>query len=61
VDYESDVKIVARAAIARYGRSAAEVMQERADAHLRANELQGHEFWNKVAAAIRELTAGGTA
>lgn len=52
---EPDILALARAAIAELGEKAADVMQQRADAHRQGDELERAEFWQQVADAVRAL------
>lgn len=55
---DRDVFAVARAAILRFGADAPGVMEQRAAAHLRADERDGAKFWQRVADAVRRDLAG---
>jgi hypothetical protein len=50
----TDVGIVARAAIAEFGAGAVARMQARSHNHKFHGEQEGFEFWQSVAAAVRE-------
>ena len=60
---ESDIDIIwaARAAIDVFGGCAAEIMHSRGLAHHENHDAQGELYWNRVAAAVREIACGGTA
>jgi hypothetical protein len=51
---ERDVRIVAQAAIAEFGATAAARMQARSHNHKFHGEREGFEFWQRVAATVRE-------
>ena len=52
---DPDILKIAHRAIAELGDRAADVMQERSDAHKRDDEPEGAIFWAQVAVAVREL------
>jgi hypothetical protein len=46
---------IARAAIAQLGDDAAALLRSRADEHASAGEMEGAEFWRRIADAVAEL------
>ncbi len=55
-----EIAAVARKMRAAYGEHAVALMETRARNHLRHDELEGAEFWQQVAEAVRSLNAGTT-
>lgn len=58
MEEDRDVFAVARAAVLSFGTETPGIMERRAEAHLRADEREGAEFWKSVAAAARLVLAG---
>jgi hypothetical protein len=61
MEEDADAAAVARVAIVRFGSRAAELMDQRADAHRREAESEGETFWRRVAAIVRATTTGESA
>jgi hypothetical protein len=55
MERDPDILAIARAAVAEFGASAAEVIDQRARRHVRAGERCGAELWRRVADAIRAM------
>jgi hypothetical protein len=60
-DEDQDVLAVARAAVLSFGADAPGIMEQRAEAHLHADEWEGAEFWQHVADAARTVLAARSA
>ena len=58
MEEDAHATVVARVALARFGSRAAELMDQRADAHRLEAEVEGESFWRCVAAIIRAIAAG---
>jgi len=58
VETDANILAIARAAIAEFGPKAAEIIDKRADDHVRAGELETAEMWRRVAAAVRAIFRG---
>jgi hypothetical protein len=52
---EPDIQIIANAMIARYRHCALPYAALRALAHLKANEIEGAELWQRVADTVRSI------
>ncbi len=57
---DSDILAIAQVLIKRFGAEAVGVGEERAEAHRRAEESEGAEFWQRVAEAVRMILTGRT-
>jgi collagenase-like PrtC family protease len=55
---ETDNLAIAHALIERFGAEAIRIGEARACAHLRAEEIEGAEFWQGIADRVRMLLSG---
>src|SRR6266566_2558599 len=55
MNWDRDIRAVARAAIAEWASAAGEVVSQRVDAHKNSGDAEGCEFWSRVRLAIEEL------
>ncbi len=58
MEEDSDILAIARQLINRFGADAISIGEARAEAHRRAEESDGAEFWQRVADAVRTILTG---
>ncbi len=58
MEEDSDILASARQLITRFGADALGSGEARAEAHRRAEESDGAEFWQRVADAVRTILTG---
>ena len=58
VETDPNILAIARAAVAEFGPNAAEIIDERANDHVRAGEPETAEMWRRVAATVRDIFRG---
>jgi hypothetical protein len=58
-DQDSNIRMVARSLIARFGAAALKIVQERIDESVLADEETGVRFWRSVEVAARKILRRG--